>query len=693
MSKKGTSVPTMRELRAEISKRTGFNLDGDLSDFAEEIREKTRRAEENAAHFADLARETDQIKWDFFIARACWFGQEMKKGLDAGMSRDAVLKSNDWGLGQKMFHRWANIGMALNIDDAQFSLDATVVCNSKVLEADARRLLGLAPRKNRSRSSRPKGKEKRQDTVEVDGPGVLAARHQALARQHRHHWFEQCPRVASNPRGNRDQARMVYGMSTESVLARAQDNAQAIVASLPPLQSPGEVDGVMVKLQAARSRLVKDGTLWVDIGNFETDDRVVDIVGPFLSAMLSDGWVLRAEITWWPCYSDPDENGDVVPPSPRRLLRFSREQLPIYFPHAVEEPVATGSVRPLTNLWEVPADRGEGRVPAELATWCILLSTRPGDRVIDLFAGDGTAAMVALDLGRSIVAIEEDIAWEAEARETMCHFGGHEVKWHTPEAELRGGNRKSQKTADAVAAVVLSFDLPAYRSVTGLLTCPGALHCIRDCYARCSFNQKAKWRYEDNLSALMNAATLAESDDVPREDAYYGVLAAMVKVAVAKHPTKSIAIRLHSSGDFFEEDYLAAWLRVMSDFPSIEFYAYTKSVTMVSREVLPSNFHVTYSEGGKEDAMIPTGGSRSRIVAPDEMEAALAAGWVEGTGDDGDAPVINGESRIVLAWHGPNWNNLTPEKREKLALVHGENDARLREQEEATSSNPPLAAK
>lgn len=108
------------------------------------------------------------------------------------------------------------------------------------------------------------------------------------------------------------------------------------------------------------------------------------------------------------------------------------------------------------------------------------------------------------------------------------------------------------------------------------------------------------------------------------------------------------------------EDYLGAWLGVMIRNRGLRFYAYTKQVPLFFRDghwrPLPENFTLVFSEGGRHDADIPADAARSRIfVTHAERERA---GFVDGTSSDGDLPVLQGERRIGLVYHGIN--DLTP---------------------------------
>ena len=65
-------------------------------------------------------------------------------------------------------------------------------------------------------------------------------------------------------------------------------------------------------------------------------------------------------------------------------------------------------------------------------------------------------------------------------------------------------------------------------------------------------------------------------------------------------------VRIHESGDFFNEDYLEAWIKVAQQMPNVKFYAYTKSIPYVKfaekkLKDLP-NFSITFSEGGRRDS-------------------------------------------------------------------------------------------
>jgi hypothetical protein len=91
------------------------------------------------------------------------------------------------------------------------------------------------------------------------------------------------------------------------------------------------------------------------------------------------------------------------------------------------------------------------------------------------------------------------------------------------------------------------------------------------------------------------------------------------------------AIRIHDSGDFFNETYLQGWIFIAEQFPGILFYAYTKEVLMLKNHIaggtLPPNFLVVFSMGGKQDHHLNLDEDRHADVFPD-LEAIEAAGYM-----------------------------------------------------------------
>lgn len=189
-------------------------------------------------------------------------------------------------------------------------------------------------------------------------------------------------------------------------------------------------------------------------------------------------------------------------------------------------------------------------------------------------------------------------------------------------------NNEKLKKLDTV-----SFNLPAFRSQDGFAVCPMAGACATVCYARQGRYVIAPVRAtrEFNL-ALVRSLKGAKIADLLAED-------------ISKF--RQTVIRVHDSGDFFDQNYLSAWLTVASMFPDKRFYAYTKSLHL-DWTATPSNFQKVQSVGGLMDKSINPKESHSRIFA--SHKDRLVAGYVNG--NINDAPAIRGDNKIGLVYHG-----------------------------------------
>ena len=128
---------------------------------------------------------------------------------------------------------------------------------------------------------------------------------------------------------------------------------------------------------------------------------------------------------------------------------------------------------------------------------------------------------------------------------------------------------------------IYNFDIPAYKSSTGLITCPHARDCIANCYARQGtyLFWTTKRKHEANLAATLQADFCLD-------------------MVIEIITSKANIIRIHSAGDFYNKEYIAKWLTIMDAMPHITFYAYTKSFKMFDGISLPVNFKMIQSQGG-----------------------------------------------------------------------------------------------
>lgn len=197
-------------------------------------------------------------------------------------------------------------------------------------------------------------------------------------------------------------------------------------------------------------------------------------------------------------------------------------------------------------------------------------------------------------------------------------------------------------------ANIHQFSIPAAEAsivkdgeVTKMKTCPMAGACLDFCYAQVG-------SYAFKASLVAHTRNLQFVLDLPFDFADQ-----MIKEIQGKR--KVHAIRIHDSGDFFNRAYFMVWKSIMEACPDHKFYAYTKMVPMFKKleaeGMLPKNFTVIYSQGGKFDHLIDKTKDRHSHVFSTE-EDCIAAGYVLNEEDDMPATDPN-IKRIGLVVHGP----------------------------------------
>lgn len=164
-------------------------------------------------------------------------------------------------------------------------------------------------------------------------------------------------------------------------------------------------------------------------------------------------------------------------------------------------------------------------------------------------------------------------------------------------------NAKLKKTSKVTGIKTLDFALPAKK------TCPYARECKKFCYADKGSYLWAvvKEKHQWNLNQ-----TQLES--------FVDNMIIEIKKAKAK------AIRIHSSGDFYNVTYFKKWISIANQCPDIKFYAYTKSLPIVKKleNLIPPNLTLIYSYGGKHDDMIDKRKDRHAVVYDDVLPSGYS---------------------------------------------------------------------
>jgi hypothetical protein len=158
------------------------------------------------------------------------------------------------------------------------------------------------------------------------------------------------------------------------------------------------------------------------------------------------------------------------------------------------------------------------------------------------------------------------------------------------------GNAKLSKS-------IATFSLPAGHScpfakeclskadrITGKLI--DGKHCRFRCFAaanECTYPSVRASRW-NNYDKLKGAASIEE----------------MAKLIQKSLPKQIMMVRIHVSGDYFNEKYFLAWLNVALNNPLIVFYGYTKATPWIVKykKFIPPNFRLTASKGGTCDNLI-----------------------------------------------------------------------------------------
>lgn len=164
-------------------------------------------------------------------------------------------------------------------------------------------------------------------------------------------------------------------------------------------------------------------------------------------------------------------------------------------------------------------------------------------------------------------------------------------------------NVKLRKLADAIDQKIYAFSLPAGK------TCPFAVQCKSQAIEtpeglRIKDGPKCKFRcYAASMEVLYPSLYRCNQHNLSKLRKCKTV-GGMEKLIEESIPNDCEVIRLHVSGDFFNEKYFQAWRNIAKKRTNMIIYGYTKAISYLVKYPKLPNFRLTASYGGKLDYLI-----------------------------------------------------------------------------------------
>lgn len=218
------------------------------------------------------------------------------------------------------------------------------------------------------------------------------------------------------------------------------------------------IKALTLVFERVRDALRPDGTMWLNVGDSYTSGgrtwrapdrknparamevrpptpeglKPKDLIGvpwQLAFALQQQGWYLRADIIWNKPNCQPESVRDRPTRSHEYLFLLSKSERYRYDVNAVLGP----NGRRLRTVWDIntqaykEASGHFATFPPDLVRPCILLTSRPGDVVVDPFNGSGTTTLVAGEEGRRFLGVDLNPEYTEMARKRLLAAGFVEV--------------------------------------------------------------------------------------------------------------------------------------------------------------------------------------------------------------------------------------------------------------------------
>jgi len=204
--------------------------------------------------------------------------------------------------------------------------------------------------------------------------------------------------------------------------------------------------------ECLKPKLKENGLFWLNLGDTFINKEQQGVPWRVALSLMNSGWILRSDVIWHKPNAMPSSVTSRPTVDHEYFFMFSKSKSYYYDADSIREPNITftdkskmkggrnhfGKVngtpengknsgnsnlhngrwdqafnpkgRNKRTVWSIPLSKFRGAhfavFPEKLVEPPILASTKPGDTVLDPFAGSGTAGVVAKRLGRNFVGIE-----------------------------------------------------------------------------------------------------------------------------------------------------------------------------------------------------------------------------------------------------------------------------------------------
>ena len=145
-------------------------------------------------------------------------------------------------------------------------------------------------------------------------------------------------------------------------------------------------------------------------------------------------------------------------------------------------------------------------------------------------------------------------------------------------------------------------------------TCPFALECLVKV-------DKVTGKFDNKSNAYKCYAANPERFPAVRNHRWNNYEHVLSKQKIIL-PKNCDAIRIHASGDFFNQQYFDMWVKIAKENPNVEFWAYTKSLKYWVNRInkIPCNLILTASYGGRNDELIEQYNLKYSIVIKEKKD-------------------------------------------------------------------------